>query len=258
MPSTPVPPASLPVAAVERVTHRYGDRVALDDVSLTLERGTTALIGVNGAGKSTLLQVLAGAIAPTAGDVTILGYSPYRTAERRRALATIALMPQTATFPPGMTAQEVVEHIGWLRGLSARDARTHARRALAQVGLEARFSARMKQLSGGMARRVALAQAIVAEPAVLLLDEPSTGLDPQQRRMMVDLVKGLNGTLLFSSHVIEDVLDVAGRVVVLDEGRIAFDGPLDDLLDMGPPAQARATRLESAFLALLHPFRRSS
>lgn len=237
------------------ISHAYGDRVALDEVSFSLSRGTTALVGVNGAGKSTLLQVLAGALKPDSGTVGIMGKNPYALRERRAALPHVALMPQVAAFPPNMTVLEVVSHIGWLRGLKQRDASLRAARVVEQVGLDDRADDRMKRLSGGMARRVALAQALVSAPDVLLLDEPSTGLDPEQRRIMVRLIKGLESTVLFSSHVIEDVQDVAERVLVLEGGRLLFDDHLQALEAVGADTSAAApdsgSVIEAGFLRVV-------
>lgn len=201
--------------------------------------GTTALIGVNGAGKSTLLSILAGALEPTGGYVRVMGGDPYRHRERRSALGHVALMPQQAAFPANMTVREVVGFIGWARGMDRHRARARADVVIEQVGLSARADEQLKRLSGGMVRRVALAQALVSEPDVLLLDEPSTGLDPEQRRGMVGLIRDLGCTVLFSSHVVEDVKDVAQRVLVLEEGNLLFSGTVAQLEAMAAPSTMR-------------------
>lgn len=233
------------------VGQRYSrDAWALRDINLVLEPGVTALVGVNGAGKSTLLSVLAGALPPTAGDVALCGADVYGRG-RRKVLQRVALMPQSLALPENMTALEAVSVIGWMRGLSGRDAKPSAAAALEAVGLADRSASRVKELSGGMKRRVALAQAIVSKPDVLLLDEPSTGLDPQQRRRMVEIIKTLDGTVFFSSHVMEDVVETAGRIVVLHEGGVRFDGRLDDLARLAPPGTAPGRQAEAAFLEVI-------
>lgn len=232
------------------VSHAFGQREALHSVDLELTPGITALLGVNGAGKSTLLNVAAGGLRPSSGTVEIDGKSLYHRAGRRSGLGKVALMPQSATFPGGMTAREVVAYVAWMKGLDWRTARAAASDALDRVGLSDRADERMKTLSGGMRRRVALAQALASAPRILLLDEPSTGLDPRQRRVMVDLLRELDGTVLLSSHVMEDVADVADRVVVIDAGRLVFDGSMDELRSRAPdPTDARAA--EAGFLATL-------
>jgi ABC-2 type transport system ATP-binding protein len=241
--------------------HRYGARVALEDVSFRLSSGVTALVGVNGAGKSTLLRALAGGQRPSAGTIHIDGHDPYRFRERKHALTAVALMPQVAQLPANMTVHEVVACVGWLKGMRWAQASRRAREVVEAVGLGDRSAMSLRTLSGGMARRVALAQALVTAPDVLLLDEPSTGLDPEQRPAMVDLIRRIESTVLFSSHVIEDVEDVAERVMVLDDGRLIYDGTLDTLRHRGAAvvtAGGRASLAEAGLLELLSESRAST
>ena len=239
----------------------YGDRLALNHASFSLTPGVTALVGVNGAGKSTLLRILSGAQRPTTGAVEVLGRDPYRWSMRADALSVVSLMPQGSDFPKNLTAHEVVRSIGWLKGMSSRAARARASEVLDLVGLTDRASTCMGQLSGGMSRRVALAQALVSDPDVLLLDEPSTGLDPEQRRTMIRLVKAIPAsTILFSSHVMEDVEDVAGRVLVLDEGELVLDSSLDELRALGRDCavpDSASSAAEGGFLETLRRVRSS-
>lgn len=235
---------------LSHVSHRYGDRAVIDDLDLELRPGITALLGVNGAGKTTLLSIAAGGLRPSAGAVEVDGENLYRVAGRRRALGRVALMPQGSEFPARMTVLEVVTYLRWMRGVRTSQARADAREALVHVGLEQRLDERVAALSGGMRRRVALAQAIAGQPDVLLLDEPSTGLDPEQRRAMVDLLRSATGTVLLSSHVMEDVVELASRIVVLDGGGIVFDGTAEDLAGRAPTAQGHRAA-EAGFLAVL-------
>lgn len=234
------------------LSYRYGEGQGCEDISFALQGQAAGLIGVNGAGKSTLLRMLAGAQRPQAGRVTVSGLDPYSRHSRAKALARVALMPQLTDFPGPMTTLDVVSHIGWLRGLTQREASRRARVVLDEVGLGDRLDTRMKELSGGMVRRVAFAQALVAQPDVLLLDEPSTGLDPEQRRIMVDLVREQEATVIFSSHVIEDILDVATRVLVVEGGRLVLDGSLAEIEARGEAltgaAASRAEKAETGFL----------
>lgn len=245
----------------DSLCHRYGARVALDGVSLTLSSGVTALVGINGAGKSTLLRALAGSQRPTSGAVRVGGKDPYRTGQRRGALAGVGLMPQDARLPPNLTVHEVVTSIGWLKGAPWGSAARRAQEVIEAVGLDDRLNTHVRRLSGGMVRRVALAQALVTNPDILLLDEPSTGLDPEQRRIMIDLVGRIESTVLFSSHVMEDIEDVADRVIVLEEGHVIFDGTLEMLRRRGAAIAkpgAHASLAESGFLDLLSETRRRS
>lgn len=240
---------------VAALSQRYGSSRALDGLTFTVSDGVVALVGVNGAGKSTLLRTLAGAQRPTSGTVMVAGLNPYRRGERSAALRRTALMPQTNDFPKNLTVEELVTSIAWFKGLPARRARAKAREAVEQVGLQSRLTSRIGQLSGGMARRVSLAQAIVSDPEALLLDEPSTGLDPEQRRSMVSLIQSLPARLvLFSSHVMEDVEQVASAVLVLDEARLIYQDSLTRLQDRGSavaPAAASASLAEIGLLDVL-------
>lgn len=238
---------------VADIRHAYGGVETLRGVSFSLSAGGTALVGVNGAGKSTLLSILSGGLKPSSGGrVLIGGMNPYGRAQRRAAVSRVAFMPQHFEAPRNLQALEAVTLIGWMRGMGWRDARSSAERSLDDVGLASRSRDVLGALSGGMVRRVALAQALVADPAVLLLDEPSTGLDPEQRRIMVNLIKGISAhrTVLFSSHIIEDVLDVAERVLVIDEGQLVFDGTVTQLEERAADG-TEGTRAEAAFLGIV-------
>jgi len=232
---------------VEDVSFKYSGTTALSEVTFTAEPGVTALLGVNGAGKSTLMSICAGLLTPKTGAVHIASHALYSRAHRRSALAAVSLMPQATSFPANLTARDVVTYLGWLRGLSRRVASTRAAECLAAVGLHDVADRKCGSLSGGMARRLALAQALVSEPEVILLDEPSTGLDPQQRRGMVELIRALPATVLLSSHVVEDVEDLATHVIVLHGGRVVFDGTTAALTD-GIEVTGRRSAVEAGFL----------
>lgn len=238
------------------MSFRYGQFEAISDLDLTLGKGITGLLGINGAGKSTLLRVLSGGLRPSAGSVWLHGSDPYRWRSRAKALRRVAFMPQHAVFPANMTVHEVVSFIGWMRGMSSRESTEATKRCIDAVRLGDRSGSKIKDLSGGMLRRVALAQALVSGPEIVLLDEPSTGLDPEQRRIMVELVGGLDATVLFSSHVIEDIEDVAQRVLILDSGRILFDGDLPSLAARSQ-TNPQHRSAESGFLAVLAGKRKS-
>jgi ABC-2 type transport system ATP-binding protein len=228
---------------------------ALDSVTLSLLPGVTGLIGVNGAGKSTLLRILAGALKPTRGTLRVDGLDPYG-ADRSSVLRRTALMPQSLDLPRDARVVDAVAYCGWLRGMSTREAQAGAARVLHRVGLADRAADKIRSLSGGMHRRVALAQSLVAHPDLLLLDEPTTGLDPEQRAMLRGLVDELprDCTMVVSSHVMEDLETLADHIVILDTGRVVYTGALGAFRDRwgGPERSA-----EHAFLSLLTTVRRS-
>jgi ABC-2 type transport system ATP-binding protein len=221
--------------------------LAVDD--LTLEPGVTGLVGVNGAGKSTLLRMLSGAQRPTNGTVTVNGQDLYGRG-RRGQLGQVGYMPQEYALPRDAGVRQSLEYVGWMRGLSVREARAAARATLEKVGLTDVARQRVSKLSGGMLRRLCLAHAIVASPHVVLLDEPTTGLDPEQRAGLRELVEQLPDTAvtLVSSHVMEDIVTLAERVIVLEGGRVLYHGPLQSFCEEHGGAEASA---EAAFLSLL-------
>jgi len=188
------------------------------------------LLGPNGAGKTTLLSILACELAPTTGRVTLEGHPVVSRTDARAARRVIGFLPQKPSFVPSFTALETVEYAAWLKGLPSRGRQHKARTALDQVGLEAVRGKPMRTLSGGMVQRVALAGAIVGGPKVLLLDEPTVGLDPAQRLRFRELVSRLeNVAVVLSTHLVEDVAIVTSDVLVLDEGRVRFRGTPQDL-----------------------------
>ncbi len=213
---------------VDRVTHRYGDTLALDDVSFEQCHGVVALLGPNGAGKSTLLGLLSTAIAPHAGTVHVLGSRAHgslaeRTAIRRR----LGFLPQEVDFPTGMTVFGFLEYIAVLKEWNDKTAR-HAeiRRVLAAVQLDDRPTLKVRKLSGGQRRRLAFAQSLIGDPELLILDEPTTGLDPEQRAVFRAILseRAGRGTVVLATHQTEDVGAVCDRVLVLDRGRLVFAG----------------------------------
>jgi len=233
------------------VAHRYADQRALDGVDLVVASPRVGLVGVNGAGKSTLLAHVSGSLRPSRGHVVVNGADPYDRRQRSTVLRHVALMPQSLDVMRRMRVDELVAYVGWLRGMSWDAARAAAPRAIASVRLADRAGSTMRTLSGGMLRRVALAQALVAAPDVLLLDEPTTGLDPEQRAVMLELLRELPGNvqIVMSSHVMEDLEDVVDELVVLDAGRVVFHGSVESLRSTAPPGSPRP--LQAAFLSVL-------
>lgn len=206
---------------------RFGGTRALDGVSLRLTRGVTGLLGPNGAGKTTLLRVLATAVPPDGGAFTALGHDPGTAAGRLALRRTLGYLPQTPGFHPEFTAFEFVDYVAILKELTDRGARLReVRRVLEAVDLSEVRGTRIKRLSGGMRQRVALAAALVGEPGFLVLDEPTVGLDPEQRMRFRELIAqaGEGRTVLLSTHQTEDVVMLCHRVVVLAQGRVHFEG----------------------------------
>jgi ABC-2 type transport system ATP-binding protein len=223
-----------PTVDLADVVHRYGSTTALDRVTLRLETGVTGLLGPNGAGKSTLMRVLATVINPDAGTVRLLGRDTADADQRTQVRRQLGYLPQELGFPRGFTAFGFVDYLALLKEFDDRPARqAEVRRALDLVGLRDVATTRVRRLSGGMRRRLGLAQALLGDPRLLVLDEPSTGLDPEQRAVLRTLLSRAAGhaTVVVSTHQTEDVAALCDRVVVLDSGQVAFDGSVADLVD---------------------------
>jgi ABC-2 type transport system ATP-binding protein len=212
---------------LEDVTKRYGSLRALDRVTLDLGPGITGLLGPNGAGKTTLTRILATLMSPTHGRVRLDGLDPGDPRQRLEIRRRLGYLPQDLGLYPRFTTFEFVDYIAVLKELKHRGERHRkVRAAIASVGLEDLAKRKIKTLSGGMARRVGIAQALVADPELLLLDEPTAGLDPEQRARFRELVAGLGDhrQVLLSTHLVEDVAAICTTVVVLWNGRVLFSG----------------------------------
>lgn len=237
-----------PILAAEALNFTYrGGRPALRNVTLAIQPGVTCVIGLNGAGKTTLLRIATGISRPSGGTIRWFGSKSLP----RDAKSQIALMPQDFVPPPGFRVDEYLRYAAWLRDVPRRDARRAAQAALERVGLDERGADPIRELSGGMLRRLVLAQALVASPRLLLLDEPTTGLDPQQRLRIRELVRSLDPSMatVLSSHIVEDVHALADHLIVLHRGRVLLQGARSEVfnrLRVSEPAQ-----LEMAFVHLV-------
>ena len=224
-----------PLIEVMNVAKWYGEIVALSDVSAAIGPGLTSLLGPNGAGKSSLIRILCGLTRPSQGNVRVVGKDPRANGDVRRI---IGLVPQQERLPPGVNALEFVAMAGALQGLP--NPRAAAYKAIETVELDPTDRRHLSSYSMGMRQRVKIAQAIVHEPRIRILDEPLNGLDPRQRSRMAQLFINL-GTegrcVLVSSHVLEEVQELSSTVLVLAEGKLAAEGnfhAIRQLLDDRP------------------------
>jgi ABC-2 type transport system ATP-binding protein len=220
------------VAWAAHVQRKYGHVLALSDVSFELERGVTGLLGANGAGKTTLISLLLGALRPDGGSLQVLGMDPLKAGWRLRQ--RIGYAPEDERFPPDVKANELVRHFAEMRGIPHRSAVVRASEVLFEVGLgEERFRP-IGTMSTGQRQRVKLAQALVHDPELVLLDEPTNGLDPIQRDDMLALVRrigtDLGFTVLISSHLLGEVEQVSDNILMLEGGKVARSGSVKSLL----------------------------
>ena len=212
---------------VEGVTKTFRRSAAVAGVDFTAGRGVTGLLGPNGAGKTTLLRMLATVLAPDRGRLRLLGYDPATASGRLAIRRRLGYLPQEPGFHRGMTVFGFVDYVAILKEMTDRRARhDEVRRVIDLVGLASVSGKRIRALSGGMRRRVGLAQALLGDPDLVILDEPTAGLDPEQRLRFREIVSrtGEGRTVVLSTHQTEDVVAVCQQVVVLHEGRCRFIG----------------------------------
>ncbi|HKX66013.1 MAG TPA: ATP-binding cassette domain-containing protein [Intrasporangium sp.] len=224
-----------PTVSLTGVTKRYRATRALDEVTLALTPGITGLLGPNGAGKTTMLRVIATVLRPDDGEVRLLGRDPLDPDVRTEVRRRLGYQPQELGFPRGFSAFAFVNYMAVLKEWSDRDSRTpEVRRVLDLVGLGDVATKRISRLSGGQRRRVALAQALIGTPELLVLDEPTTGLDPEQRMSLRGVLADIaaTSTMVISTHQTEDVAALCRRVIVLDTGRVNFDGTVTELVKL--------------------------
>ena len=237
---------------VRDLTVRLGGRTVLDRIDLELDTGVYALLGPNGAGKTTLLRVLATVARPTSGLAMLVGHSLGGRGDLREPRRNLGYLPQEFHAYPWFTVAEFVQYMAWLRQLPAGQVPVAVDRALQRTGLADHAGARLRTLSGGLLRRVGIAQAIVHSPRVLLLDEPTAALDPEERVRLWTLLRelGQDSTVLVSTHLVEDMAVGCTGVVVLSQGRVAFDGGPADLADQGAE-HGDGSRAERGYAAVL-------
>ena len=221
-----------PAAVVTDVRRRYGRTQALDGATFEIGSGVTGLLGPNGAGKTTLLRILATVATPDSGSVSIFGRDPAHASERLELRRRLGYLPQDPGFQRGFSVFEFIDYVAILKEMTNRRERhDEVRRVIAAVDLTSVSGKRVRGLSGGMRRRTALAAALLCDPQFLVLDEPTAGLDPEQRLRFRELVSdaGEGRAVLLSTHQTEDVAALCQDVVVLDQGRVLFHGSPSEL-----------------------------
>jgi ABC-2 type transport system ATP-binding protein len=223
---------ALPTVSMLGVRKRFGSLQALDDVDVSLTPGVTGLLGPTGAGKTTLMRILATVMAADAGRSEVLGVDPSTSTGRLAVRRSLGYLPQEPGYHRQFTAFDFVDYVAILKEWADRETRhDEVRRVLTLVGLDAVMHKRIGRLSGGMRRRVGIAQALLGRPELLVLDEPTAGLDPEQRLRFRELLgtEGVGSTVLLSTHQTDDVAALCQHVVVLLGGRVRFTGSPSEL-----------------------------
>jgi len=224
---TPRMPALL---EAKSVTKKYGTIIALESVNFQISEGITGLLGPNGAGKSTAIKLFLGLLRPTSGSAEVMGEKPYESVQVR---ARLGYMPEHDCLPISINASEFLTHMAQVSGLPPAQARTRAADVLRHVGLDEERYRAIGEYSTGMKQRVKLAQALVHDPVIVLLDEPTAGLDPGGREEMLDMIQRVGRdfgiSILLSSHLMGDVERTCDRIVVLDAGHVTEEGDVSRL-----------------------------
>ncbi len=216
-----------PLLEAKQLTKSYGETIALESVDFQVHEGITGLLGPNGAGKSTAIKLFLGLVRPTSGGAEVLGQLAYNSVEVR---ARLGYMPEHDCLPTSVAASEFLSHMAQVSGLPPSQARTRAADILRHVGLAEERYRPIGEYSTGMKQRAKLAQALVHDPLIALLDEPTAGLDPAGREEMQDLIrrtgKEFGISILLSSHLMGDVETTCDRIIVLDGGHVTEEGTL--------------------------------
>lgn len=230
----------------KELTRRYGEKTVVDALDLTVKQGELfALLGVNGAGKTTTVKMLSGLLAPTSGDAEILGYS--LVSQTQEVKSRINLSPQETAVAPKLTARENLELIAGIYGSTRKEAKEKAATMLEEFHMQEVAGQRAGTLSGGWQRRLSIAMALISQPQILFLDEPTLGLDVLARRELWNIIEKLKGrvTVILTTHYMEEAASLADRVAILAHGRLRLCGTVQEILDA-----AGETDFENAFIKL--------
>lgn len=228
------------------LTKKYGELTAVDNLNLTIEEGELfSLLGVNGAGKTTTIKMLSCLIKPTSGNATILGYDI--VTQSQAVKQKINISPQETAVAGNLSVQENLELIAGLYGQDSKTAKQSAIKMAAQLGLVELMTKKAKKLSGGMQRRLSIALALITNPQILFLDEPTLGLDVLARRELWTMIKNLKGkiTIILTTHYLEEAEALSDRVGIMSKGKLTAMGTVTELT-----AQTNTTKLEDAFIVL--------
>lgn len=215
---------------MEHLSKQFKNKIAVERVDTELTEGVYGFLGANGAGKTTLLQMICGIIEPTSGEVKVNGENNIEMGERFRDL--LGYLPQEFGYTPGFTAKDFMLYIASIKGLTPKFAKRRTRELLKLVNLEKEANRKIRTFSGGMKRRLGIAQALLNDPKILILDEPTAGLDPKERAYFRNIIAEMSKDkiIIISTHIVSDIEYISDQVLIMKKGKFILQGPAEELL----------------------------
>ena len=215
---------------MEHLSKQFKNKIAVENIDTELREGVYGFLGANGAGKTTLMQMICGIIEPTAGEVKINGENTIQMGERFRDM--LGYLPQEFGYTPGFTAKDFMLYIASIKGLPPRFAKRKTKELLKLVNLEKDADRKIRTFSGGMKRRLGIAQALLNDPKILILDEPTAGLDPKERAYFRNIIAEMSKDkiIIISTHIVSDIEYISDQVLIMKKGKFILQGPADELL----------------------------
>lgn len=214
---------------LERLSKQFKNRIAVENVNAELTEGIYGFLGANGAGKTTLMQMICGIVAPTSGEVKINGKNNIEMGEEFRNL--LGYLPQEFGYTPGFTAEDFMLYIASVKGLDPRYAKRRTRELMELVSLEGDMKRKIRTFSGGMKRRLGIAQALLNDPKILIMDEPTAGLDPKERAYFRNVIAEMaqDKIIIISTHIVSDIEYISDQVIIMKKGRFLLQGTTEEL-----------------------------
>ena len=214
---------------LERLSKQFKNRIAVENVNAELTEGIYGFLGANGAGKTTLMQMICGIVAPTSGEVKLNGKNVTEMGEQFRDL--LGYLPQEFGYTPGFTAEDFMLYIASVKGLDPRYARRRTRELMKLVSLEGDMKRKIRTFSGGMKRRLGIAQALLNDPKILIMDEPTAGLDPKERAYFRNVIAEMaqDKIIIISTHIVSDIEYISDQVILMKKGRFILQGTTEEL-----------------------------